>query len=37
MFGDVLRDLLDPRLRGTGRLGRAKLPLRRTLLINPDK
>ena len=37
MFGDALRDLLDPRLRGAGRLGGAKISLRRTLLINPDK
>ena len=37
MFGDALRDLLDPRLRGAGRLGRATTPLRRTLMINPDK
>ena len=37
MFGDALRDLLDPRLRGAGRLGGAKIPLRRTLLLNPDK
>ena len=37
MFGDALRDLLDPRLRGAGRMGSAKIPLRRTLLINPDK
>ena len=36
MFGDALRDLLDPRLRGAGRMSSAKIPLRRTLLINPD-